>query len=235
MHHHPHTLCDTHTLKNNKQQEALDTLSGFLTPFLEATPREVDAALPPLERAKAHVTLARAVLLLATLRLRLRGERVGEGHVLSQDAERLRRYGNKVRRALLADDDARRGVGSGFGAARPGGGGSDLNVAAANRFIAHAIPDLTDEQKRLLREQRRQGPGGGSAQQQQRRQGREEEGGGGGGGGGGAANKRRRAGEGEGGDALGEILAAAAGEEPAGGGGGGGGADDKQPSDDDWV
>lgn len=54
--------------------------------------------------------------------------------------ERLRRYEAKLRRATLDDELAR---------TRPS---SDLNVAAANRFIANAIPDLTAEQKQALRD-----------------------------------------------------------------------------------
>jgi hypothetical protein len=66
-------------------QESLDTLSGFLQPFLDATPRDLEDAMPPLERARAHVTLARAAVLLARLRLRLRGEALEEGHPLRKE------------------------------------------------------------------------------------------------------------------------------------------------------
>lgn len=66
-------------------QESLENLAGFLQPFLDVTPREVDAALPPLERANAHIQLGRAVLLLAVMRLKLRGEVIDENHPLARE------------------------------------------------------------------------------------------------------------------------------------------------------
>ncbi|GBF88450.1 hypothetical protein Rsub_01163 [Raphidocelis subcapitata] len=184
-------------------EESLETLGCFLTPFLEATPREVDASMPPLEAARAHLTLAKAAVLLARLRLRLRGEALGADHPLQREQERIERYEKKLGRASREDELAR---------TRPG---SDLNVAAANRFISAAIPDLTPAQKAALRAV---GAGGG---QQQRRAGgkREGEEGGGGGkrarGGGGGGGSRSGGGSGadaaEADDPLGQILAAAAG------------------------
>jgi len=237
------------------RQESLDNLSGFLQPFLDSTPREVEAALPPLERAKAHVTIAKAVVLLASLRLRLRGAALEEGHPLRREQvrgtrgsgavvicglgflghigrrpsqqttsraaiklerhpdsaplkhhkpphdppmqDRLERYDKKLMRAALDDEAAR---------SRPG---SDLNVAAANRFITAAIPDLTAEQKRALR-------GGGGEQQRGGKRG-------GGAAGAGGAGKRARGAGGKDAD-LAEILAAAIGGDEGGGGGDEGGA-----------
>lgn len=56
---------------------------------MEVTPRELDEALVPLERAKAHITLAKAVLLLAQLRLKLRGEVLDEQHPLKKEQVRV--------------------------------------------------------------------------------------------------------------------------------------------------
>lgn len=53
--------------------------------------------------------------------------------------ERLAAYEKKVKKAVTADDLARH---------RPG---TSLNIAAANRFIDAAIPDLTAEQKQAIR------------------------------------------------------------------------------------
>lgn len=53
--------------------------------------------------------------------------------------ERLAAYERKVKKAVTADDLAR---------SRPG---TSLNIAAANRFIDAAIPDLTAAQKQQLR------------------------------------------------------------------------------------
>jgi hypothetical protein len=111
--------------------------------------------------------------------------------------ERLHRYGNKLRRAANEDELAR---------SRPG---TELNVAAANRFISQAIPDLTPEQRRRLREQNAAGRGDGEA----------AAGAGRGGGRGGRGGSKRARGEeaaaaaGVGGTGMGsdleEILAAA--------------------------
>lgn len=176
-------------------EDSVDTLADFLQPFLDATPRELEDALVPLELAKAHVTLAKAVVLLAQLRLRLRGEVMEDSHPLQQEQKRLERYDNKVRRAVNDDTLAR---------TRPG---TELNVAAANRFIAQAIPDLTPEQRQRLREQRGGGGGGGRQRGGVKRvpaAGAEELGGG---------SKRVKGGDSGGSDDdLEDILAAAAGD-----------------------
>jgi hypothetical protein len=77
----PIRICAPHQLA----QESLENLSGFLQPFLEATPRELEAAMPPLEGARAHVTLAKAAVLAARLRLRLRGEALEDDHPLQRE------------------------------------------------------------------------------------------------------------------------------------------------------
>jgi hypothetical protein len=101
--------------------------------------------------------------------------------------ERVERYEKKLTRAALDDERAR---------SRPG---TDLNVAAANRFIAAAIPELTPAQRQALRR-----PAGGEGRQAGGgKRGADGEGGGGSGG--------KRAKESKDAD-LSEILAAAAGD-----------------------
>ncbi|KAI8467071.1 MAG: hypothetical protein J3K34DRAFT_482503 [Monoraphidium minutum] len=120
----------------------------------------------------------RAAVLLAALRLRLRGETLEEGHALRKEQDRLQRYERKLKRAAAEDELAR---------TRPG---TELNVAAANRFISQAIPDLTPEQRQQLREQnaagkRGAGCGGEGGGKRQRGSGAGGRGSGGGRGGGG--------------------------------------------------
>jgi hypothetical protein len=214
--------------------------------------------MPPLERARTHVTIARAAALLARLGLRLRGEVLEEGHPLAMEQvgrerggshgargvgrsgwvpqgaasavlgceecsslsplpqprpapasrrppplrpslparrrpppqERLRRYEGKLLRAGTADELAR---------SRPG---TELNLAAANRFITAAIPDLTPAQRAALR-------GAGEAGQD-----------GGGGGGGGGGRQQQRSG---GGKRVGEVRGGGGGKRGKRGGEGGGG------------
>jgi hypothetical protein len=54
-------------------QGIVDGLEAALQPFLSASPRDIDAQLPPLERAQAHLALAQATAALQQLLLRLRG------------------------------------------------------------------------------------------------------------------------------------------------------------------
>ncbi|KAF8065949.1 hypothetical protein HT031_003010 [Scenedesmus sp. PABB004] len=118
---------------------ALDDLETHMTPFLEAAPRDLVAQLTPQERVRAHLALAQAVMVLFQLHRRLDGAALGEAHPAHKELERLAAYERKAKKALTADDLAR---------TRPG---ASLNVAAANRFIDAAIPDLTPEQKAALR------------------------------------------------------------------------------------
>ena len=95
--------------------------------------------------------------------------------------ERVSTYEKKVQGTLTHDEVSR---------TKPG---ASLNIAAANRFIDHAIPDLTAEQRQQLKQIGKQHTEKGQQQRQQ--------GGHGGGSGGGFGSRKRVAG-----DAMGVLL-----------------------------
>lgn len=93
----------------------------------------------PLERAQLHISQAKCAKDLFELLRKCSGH--GESDkAFVKEGERLAAYEKKVRRVtsdkLLSES-------------RPSIG---VNIAAANRFIDHAIPDLTPEQRQLLRQ-----------------------------------------------------------------------------------
>lgn len=117
---------------------ALDDLEEHMQPFLEASPKDIAAQLTPLERVKVNLALAQSVVTLYQLHRRLDAAALDK-HPIQKELERLAAYERKVKKAVAADDLAR---------LRPG---TSLNIAAANRFIDAAIPDLSAEQKQALR------------------------------------------------------------------------------------
>ncbi|CAI5507850.1 unnamed protein product [Closterium sp. Naga37s-1] len=124
-------------------EAAVSQLETSLTPIVDrCSSRALAADLAPMDRAKAHLVTAHAAASLFCLVLRSYGMAPSE-HGVAKDMARIDSYVHKVR---LADTAG----GAGDGAV--GAPTSSLNVAAANRFIVHAIPDLTPEQRRLVRE-----------------------------------------------------------------------------------
>ncbi|CAI5536802.1 unnamed protein product [Closterium sp. Naga37s-1] len=124
-------------------EAAVSQLETSLTPIVDrCSSRALAADLAPMDRAKTHLVTAHAAASLFCLVLRSYGMAPSE-HGVAKDMARIDSYVHKVR---LADTAG----GAGDGAV--GAPTSSLNVAAANRFIVHAIPDLTPEQRRLVRE-----------------------------------------------------------------------------------
>ncbi len=109
-----------------------------------------------LERAQALLAVARAVHTMHVLRQRASSGVAGlaPGSAAEKEEKRLAVYANKVNKAVAADmlSKARKSA--------------TLNVAAANRFIDAAIPELSAEQKAALR-QPAGNAGKGSASKQQ--------------------------------------------------------------------
>lgn len=85
--------------------------------------------MPPLERARAHVTLARAAVLLARLRLRLGGEVLEEGHPLRKE---------QVRAAGRRRDAGRAGVPCTKVVARPVGCRACIGDATCTHVVTRA-------------------------------------------------------------------------------------------------
>jgi exosome complex protein LRP1 len=94
-----------------------------------------EAGLPPLDRARLHLAQASAVAALYGLLLKAGGRDAAADGGASREGERLAAYTRKVKRAAGAIE-------------RPS---VTLDIAAASRFIDHAIPDLSAEQREALR------------------------------------------------------------------------------------
>lgn len=96
------------------------------------------AALPPLHRAASFLSLSKALNALFFLHYRCEGVSP-EDNLLSSELERVSLYDSKVGHFI---DDLK----------GPKYRSTVLNVEATNRVIEHAIPDLSEEQKRELQE-----------------------------------------------------------------------------------
>ncbi|KAL4440306.1 hypothetical protein ABPG75_003307 [Micractinium tetrahymenae] len=159
-------------------KEVLGSLESKLKPFLGSTGSAAIARLPPLECAQAQLALAQATAALFQLYLRASGVDPAD-HESRKEQERLAQYGKKVRKAAAEKElrESRRSL--------------EVNVAAVNRFITAAVPDLTQGQKAALKAAGQ--PAGGATTGVRKR--RQQEGGGG------------AAAVGEGGDAEGAAAA----------------------------
>jgi len=116
-------------------ETALSSIEKSLQPVLGASARHLDSQLKPLERAELHVTLAAAANTLFRMYLKTQGVPL-DAHPVNRELERVQMYLDKVERAKNT----------------AGPRTAALNVDAANRFITHAIPDLSADQKKRLRE-----------------------------------------------------------------------------------
>jgi hypothetical protein len=115
-------------------QDRLDQIRAALEPLLALDQRQVAAGAPPLHRARLHLTLAQSAA--ALFRLYLTAANVPPAtHPVAKEAERLAQFERRVAGAEGAQEKR----------------GKSLHIAAANRFIAHAIPDLTGEQRAALK------------------------------------------------------------------------------------
>lgn len=100
---------------------------------------EVDVStLSLLDSAQYHYGVAEVVLTLYNSIYRLRGKKNTSAR-FEKEVQRLQQYRKKVQKALSAEELRNN---------RPT---ATLNIAAANRFIDHAIPDLTTEQRQALK------------------------------------------------------------------------------------
>ncbi|KAL4421998.1 hypothetical protein ABPG77_005428 [Micractinium sp. CCAP 211/92] len=119
-------------------EEVLGSLESRLQPFLGQKASASISKMPPLERAQAQLALAQATAALFQLLLRANGVDPSD-HESRKEQERLAQYGKKVRRAAAEKElrESRRSL--------------EVNVAAVNRFISAAVPELTQEQRAALK------------------------------------------------------------------------------------
>ncbi|GJP42411.1 hypothetical protein CLOM_g1977 [Closterium sp. NIES-68] len=149
-------------------EAAVSQLEASIAPIVDhCSSRSLAADLAPMDRAKAHLVTAHAAASLFCLVLRSYGLTPSE-HGVAKDMARIDSYVHKVRRADSATD------GSATDGAL-GGPAASLDVAAATRFIVHAVPDLTPEQRRLVREAgKKRRPRGGDGRREGEGEGRGE-------------------------------------------------------------
>ncbi|KAL4333045.1 hypothetical protein GQ457_07G043960 [Hibiscus cannabinus] len=116
----------------------VENLRTHLLQFLSLSDPDVLAEMPPLQRAQALFTLAKATTTLFALRLKCSGVHPDE-HPIKSELERLSLYQDKLERFI---DLSKAPL-------RPS---TTLNSQAATRFIEHSLPDLTPEQRLSMRQ-----------------------------------------------------------------------------------
>ncbi|XWS26154.1 hypothetical protein CRYUN_Cryun26dG0006500 [Craigia yunnanensis] len=116
----------------------VENLRTHLLQFLSLSDPDVFAQMPPLQRAQALFSLAKATTTLFTLRLRCIGVHPDD-HPIKSELERLSLYQDKLERFI---DLSKAPL-------RPS---TTLNSQAATRFIEHSLPDLTPGQRQSMRQ-----------------------------------------------------------------------------------
>ncbi|TYI25663.1 hypothetical protein ES332_A05G065500v1 [Gossypium tomentosum] len=116
----------------------VENLRTHLLEFLSLSDPDVLAQMPPLQRAQAFFTLAKATTTLFALKLRCSGVHPDE-HPIKSELERLSLYQEKLERFI---DLSKAPL-------RPS---TTLNSQAATRFIEHSLPDLTPVQRQSMRQ-----------------------------------------------------------------------------------
>lgn len=116
----------------------VENLRTHLLEFLSLSDPDVFAQMPPLQRAQAFFTLAKATTTLFALKLRCSGVHPDE-HPIKSELERLSLYQEKLERFIELSKAP----------LRPS---TTLNSQAATRFIEHSLPDLTPEQRQSMRQ-----------------------------------------------------------------------------------
>lgn len=105
--------------------------------------QEAVPLLSAADRALYFLAISKATNALFCLHLRTTGQ-TPEKHGVKSELERVSVYHDKVAHAIDRSTAPSRPT-------------SSINVPAANRFIEHAIPDLSEEQKHQVREVTRRG------------------------------------------------------------------------------
>ncbi|KAL7001788.1 hypothetical protein U1Q18_002936 [Sarracenia purpurea var. burkii] len=115
----------------------IEDLRTHFLHFLSLCDSEVLGEMPPLQRAKSLLLLAKATTTLFTVRMRCHGVHPDD-HVVNSEIERLSLYQDKLERFI---DLSKAPL-------RPS---TTLNYQAATRFIEHSLPDLSTEQRQSMR------------------------------------------------------------------------------------
>uniref|UniRef100_A0A061R305 Nuclear nucleic acid-binding protein C1D n=1 Tax=Tetraselmis sp. GSL018 TaxID=582737 RepID=A0A061R305_9CHLO len=119
-------------------QATISKFEEILQPFEGIRLQELQQ-LKPLEAAQLQLGLAQSAMALFKLYLLSVGTDPS-GHAVQKEEERLREYSRKIAAAREEEE-----------AAAAKSSALSLDIAAANRFIEHAIPELTEDQRAQLR------------------------------------------------------------------------------------
>ncbi|CAG9464394.1 unnamed protein product [Pedinophyceae sp. YPF-701] len=120
-------------------EEALDEMQEIVRQLTEVSAGDLQRNLDPLDRAAVHLASARTINVLHMMYLRTVGRNPSENHAVQGDERRIVQKERALNKARTAS-------------AHPGAPPARLDVAAANRFVTHALPDITAEQRRKLKE-----------------------------------------------------------------------------------
>ncbi|EFJ23641.1 hypothetical protein SELMODRAFT_442808 [Selaginella moellendorffii] len=126
--------------------DRLERLEQHMKKLLNSWSPDALALLAPADRASAYMAVSKALNAVYCLLLRTRGE-CPEDHPVKSELDRVNLYDEKVQYAC--DRSKGETLSMKLLPPRPT---LSLDVKAANRFIEHGIPDLTEEQKLLVRE-----------------------------------------------------------------------------------
>lgn len=116
----------------------VENLKTHLLQFLSLSDPDVLAQMPPLQRAQAFLSLAKATTTVFALRLKCSGVHPDD-HPIKSELERISLYEDKLERFINLSKAP----------LRPS---TTLNSQAATRFIEHSLPDLTPEQRKSMRQ-----------------------------------------------------------------------------------
>ncbi|GAB4814187.1 hypothetical protein N2152v2_001233 [Parachlorella kessleri] len=121
-------------------QAALSSLEERSKPFLQTSPKDIESQLDAAGCAQVYLALAQTLHSLLGLYLKACGV-APEDHDTAKEKERLEAYRRKVNKVVAEKElsESRRSL--------------EVNVAALNRVITHAVPDLSAGQKQALRSQ----------------------------------------------------------------------------------
>ncbi|XVF89407.1 hypothetical protein PTKIN_Ptkin19aG0127900 [Pterospermum kingtungense] len=117
---------------------SVQNLRTHLHQFLSLSEPDVLAQMPPLQRAQALMSLAKATTTLFTLRLRCNGV-PPDDHPIKSELERLSYYQDKLDRLIDLSK-------------APLQPSTTLNSQAATHVIEHSLLDLTLEQRQNMRQ-----------------------------------------------------------------------------------
>mmetsp|Transcript_15613 Transcript_15613/g.43670 ORF Transcript_15613/g.43670 Transcript_15613/m.43670 type:complete len:219 (-) Transcript_15613:30-686(-) len=121
-----------------KFQGMVEKFETALSPVLNLSPKDLEQ-LEPLEAAQVQMALAQAANALFKMYLMSAGTDPANSSVKKEE-ERLQQYSKRLAAAMNEHQlaNSKRSLA--------------VDIGAANRFIEHAIPDLSSEQKVMLRD-----------------------------------------------------------------------------------